>query len=72
MQFLLRLHPKTSMVISFLSNLGWFDSTPRLQIEPGTPLACGYVQKAGIFICGSPVTGRWLQNPSGRFDSVLP
>nr|DAT68282.1 MAG TPA: hypothetical protein [Caudoviricetes sp.] len=38
MQFLLRLHSKTSMVISFLSNLGWVDSALRLQIERGTPL----------------------------------
>lgn len=38
MQFLLKLHSKTSMVFSFLSNLGRFNSALRLQIERGTPL----------------------------------
>lgn len=33
-QFLLRLHSKTSMVISFLSNLGRFNSALRLHV-PG-------------------------------------
>lgn len=70
MQFLLKLHSKTSMAISFLSNLGRFDSALRLQIKPGTPLACGYVQKAGIFICEGSVRDSDKMMLSGRFDSA--